>query len=166
MYGMRDAIADVYDVSMDYISNDFITEHLEEIKKIATGSEEAIESLRQELGEEIFVNIVTTNEHEDDLNNLLGTFKDVRSQIEAEMSDIKIGENLDTSSFIDKLNALIRDTGMSMEQVNSLMASLKLEPTFTTQEMKVPKTEKITQTVHEVQSANTREFEDGTKVTE
>lgn len=166
MYGMRDAIADVYDVSMDYISNDFITKHLEEIKRIATGSEEAIESLRQELGEEIFVNIVTANEHEDDLNNLLGTFKDVRSQIEAEMSGIKIGQDLDTSSFIDKLNTLIKDTGMDIEQVNALMASLKLEPTFTTQEMEVPKREKITQTEHKVQSANTHEFEDGTKVTE
>lgn len=167
MYGMRDAIADVYDVSMDYISNDFINEHLKEIEQIANGSEEAIESLRHAVGEEIIVNILLQNEVDETmLENFKNQFISIREQIETAMSGIKVGEDLDTSSFIDKLNTMIRETGMSMEQVNSLMASLKLEPEFTTQEMSVPKKEKITQTVHEVDKASTKEFPDGTKVTE
>lgn len=167
MYGMRDAIADVYDVSIDYISNDFINEHLKEIEQIANGSEEAIESLRHAVGEEIIVNILLQNEVDETmLENFKNQFISIREQIEIAMSGIKVGEDLDTSSFIDKLNTMIRETGMSMEQVNSLMASLKLEPEFTTQEMSVPKKEKITQTVHEVDKASTKEFPDGTKVTE
>ena len=167
MYGMRDAIADVYDVSIDYISNDFINEHLKEIEQIANGSEEAIESLRHAVGEEIIVNILLQNEVDETmLENFKNQFISIREQIETAMSGIKVGEDLDTSSFIDKLNTMIRETGMSMEQVNSLMASLKLEPEFTTQEMSVPKKEKITQTVHEVDKASTKEFPDGTKVTE
>ena len=167
MYGMRDAIADVYDVSMDYISNDFINEHLKEIEQIANGSEEAIESLRHAVGEEIIVNILLQNEVDETmLEDFKNQFISIREQIETAMSGIKVGEDLDTSSFIDKLNTMIRETGMSMEQVNSLMASLKLEPEFTTQEMSVPKKEKITQTVHEVDKASTKEFPDGTKVTE
>ena len=167
MYGMRDAIADVYDVSIDYISNDFINEHLKEIEQIANGSEEAIESLRHAVGEEIIVNILLQNEVDETmLEDFKNQFISIREQIETAMSGIKVGEDLDTSSFIDKLNTMIRETGMSMEQVNSLMASLKLEPEFTTQEMSVPKKEKITQTVHEVDKASTKEFPDGTKVTE
>ena len=86
---MRDAIADVYDTSMDYVSNDFIKEHLEEIEKIAKGDETAIEGLRAALAQEIVANITLEN----DIGNreeILANFQSLRAQIEGQLSNLQI----------------------------------------------------------------------------
>ena len=46
MEQMKDAMSDVLGTSEEFISNDFITENLEDIEKAAKGDAEAIDRLR------------------------------------------------------------------------------------------------------------------------
>ena len=69
----KNAIADMFEVSTEFVENDFIDKHLDDIKEAATGDEKAIEKLRQALADDIIANIVTTNngnlaEGEDPIN--------------------------------------------------------------------------------------------------
>jgi hypothetical protein len=47
--GITSALSDVLGVESDYISENFVTEHMDKIKQAAEGDEVAIESLRAEL---------------------------------------------------------------------------------------------------------------------
>jgi hypothetical protein len=53
----KGALADILDVEKDMVSNDFVANHLEEIAKAAEGNEEAIDSLRASMDEEIILKI-------------------------------------------------------------------------------------------------------------
>lgn len=57
----KNAIADMFEVSTEFVDNDFIDKHLDDIGKAATGDEKAIEKLRQALADDIVANIITTN---------------------------------------------------------------------------------------------------------
>ena len=59
--GTKNAVADMFEVSSDFVKNDFIAEHLNEIEKAAAGDEKAIEKLRAALADDIIANIITTN---------------------------------------------------------------------------------------------------------
>jgi len=49
----RSALSDVLDVEEDFITDDFVTSHLDEIANAAEGDEKAIDSLRSSMDEEI-----------------------------------------------------------------------------------------------------------------
>jgi hypothetical protein len=51
MKGIKTSLSDILDVSEEFISNDFVTEHMNEIKKAAEGDEKAIESLKLALAD-------------------------------------------------------------------------------------------------------------------
>jgi hypothetical protein len=50
---MKDAMSDLLGTSEEFISNDFLKEHLEDIEKAATGDAEAIDRLKIALAEDI-----------------------------------------------------------------------------------------------------------------
>ena len=146
MYGMRSAIADVYDVSMDYVSNDFITEHLSEIQDIAKGDEKAIESLRSALAEEVFVNIVLRNDIEN-VDGILSNFRSLRSQIEGQLSNLQIGAPVvDDGALVESLNKLIQDCELTVEQANSVFSALGVEPTYETETVEQEQSNPIVET--------------------
>lgn len=160
---MRDAIADVYDTSMDYVSNDFIKEHLEEIKKIAEGDEAAIEGLRAALAEEIFVNITAESELKDGVTReeILNTFRSLRSQIEAEMSGLTIGDDIsvDDTKLVTDLNKLIKDCQMTVEQANAVFSAMGVEPTYETETVTQEQSNPIIQTDTQTTETEPREVE-------
>lgn len=146
MYGIEEAIADVYGIEAKYISQNFIKEHLSEIQQIATGSETAIEGLRDALSEELLVNIMVANEKQllDTQDNILTSFKTTRQQIEEVMTGIKVGDSIDDSDLITALNRIIQNTHMTVAQANEMFSALKLEPKYATdiveQEQVIPRT--------------------------
>lgn len=136
MYNIKDALADVYDTEMDYISHSFIKEHLDEIQKIATGDEQAIEDLRDALSEDILGNILIEN-NKSNQDEILNTFKSLREQIQEQMSGIAIGEmvppGIDDTNFVKSLNQLIDDASLTVEQANAIFSAMGVEPIYATE---------------------------------
>lgn len=136
MYNIKDALADIYDTEMDYISHSFIKEHLDEIQKIATGDEQAIEDLRDALSEDILGNILIEN-NKSNQDEILNTFKSLREQIQEQMSGIAIGEmvppGIDDTNFVKSLNQLIDDASLTVEQANAIFSAMGVEPTYATE---------------------------------
>jgi hypothetical protein len=62
MNSTKKAVADVLDTSEDFISDNFIQEHLSDIEKAAKGDEKAIENLRKALSEKVIAEIAVKNE--------------------------------------------------------------------------------------------------------
>ncbi len=56
MTNMKDAMSDVLNISEDFLSDDFITENMEDIEKAANGDAEAIDRLRAAALEDIVMN--------------------------------------------------------------------------------------------------------------
>lgn len=135
LQGTQEALADVLDVEEQFISDDFVTEHLEEIGKAATGDAAAIDSLRAALAEQIVLDIAGV----DKLSELPTTLQDALKQMETAVANANLdvgekisldGENLDTTGFIDACNNIVSAAGMSVEEAQAYFDSLGYTPEF------------------------------------
>ena len=138
----RGTVADLLDVSKDFVSDDFVAEHLEEIGRAAEGDAETIDSLKNALADDVMGKILLDN------SDFITNKEEVLNQynaLKASMPDVKAGVTLDgTDSFVAGLNELISSTGMTVDQVNALCDGLGFEAAYetepTTYEQKVPLT--------------------------
>ena len=136
-HGIREALADIYNTQSNWISNDFIKEHLEEIGKIAEGDEKAIESLRKELTQDILVSILVHNEASDsEIASLKSQLEDLQNQV----PDILIGTHLDMAEikgdeadFITSMQNLINAAELTAEQANAIFSTMGFEATYATE---------------------------------
>ena len=60
--GMQNAVADLLDTEEDYVSDDFLQSHFEDIEKAAEGDAEAIDRLKQALAEDIIMKVAISND--------------------------------------------------------------------------------------------------------
>ena len=127
MNGMRDAMADVLDISEEFIDADFIKNNLEDIKLAAEGDAEAIDRLREALVEPIVAKIEVDNDLAE--GELLAQVNNLQSMLD-EMGNLVVGTEVDDSSFIDACNEMIAATGMTTEQVNALFDAMGFEANF------------------------------------
>lgn len=133
--GIKNALSDIFDVSSDYISNDFVEEHLDEIKEAANGSEKAINSLKSKLTEDIILNLVTYNDMEENKDEVLKQVQDLQTKLDSIQVGKTIDLNADDSQVIDMMNNIIEQAGLTAEQANELFSQMGIEPEFeTTQE--------------------------------
>lgn len=159
MYGMRDALADVYDTSMDYVSNDFVKEHLAEIKKIAEGDEKAIEGLRSALSQEIVANILIENKI-DNREEILANFQSLRSQIESQLTGLEIGAPVvDDGDLVNSLNKMIEDCQMTVEQANAVFSAMGVEPTYETETVTQEQSNPIIETTTYTEETDGKDLE-------
>ena len=173
--GTKDAIADLFEISKEFVSNDFISQHLDEIEKAATGDEKAIEKLRDALLDDIIINVVTENnknlkEGEPLIN--LESIQDQVSQMRKWLDEhpIEVGtrfdmENLteDQQQFVDMMNKLIVDAHMTADQANAAFDAIGFEATFKTEPQPVVKTGYGTVTVTEPYGGQTVKMPDGSE---
>lgn len=140
--GIKDALSLIYGVESDYISNNFVTEHLKEIEQAATGSETAIEKLRGELAEDIIVNIALYNGLDQNVqNDLLNMIHELETQI----PDIKVGTEIDIddatySDFLQTMQDIINTAGLTAEQANALFSTMGFDTNFATEEKDIEQT--------------------------
>lgn len=158
MKSTKEALADVLDTSEDYISNDFVNKHLEEIGKAATGDAEAIDSLHDALAKQIIVDIAVDNGlDKEGQNELLNDLNTLQSQLPS----LDVGASIDTSSlegdqakFEETLANMVEKSNMTQDQVNALLGQMGYEADFETEpatiETKVPVT--VTDTDSEITS--------------
>ena len=136
MSGMKDAMSDVLGTSEEFIDNDFIIDHLEDIEKAAKGDAEAIDRLKVALAEDILCNILVVS----DIDQVSEDLRSLHDQIVGWDANITVGSTLDTGDFLAAANQLVQDAGMTVEQAQAYFNSLGYEPTFKTEPQEVTTT--------------------------
>ena len=157
MMSTKGAVADLLDVSQDFISNDFIADHLDEIAKAATGDAEAIDNLKAALLDNIVAHIVVENDLETFGYDLAAGVADLQSMLDS-MGDLTIGTTIEDTDFINKCNELINSAGLTADQVNALFDTMGFETNFATEEVPMERTGHTTvttTTVDEMASVTT-----------
>ena len=126
--GVKKALADVADTSEEYISNDFIQEHYEDVKLAAEGNADAIDRLRTALADEIVAKIVLDNELS---IGEVQTVTDAWNSLSSQLQDIEVGVMLSgEESLITSLNEMVANAQMTTAQVNDLLGSMGFTATF------------------------------------
>lgn len=150
--GVKDALADMYEVQKDFISDDFVADHLKEIEKAATGDEDAIDGLRDALADDIVVNIVNQNnqslgpgESLIDLSSVQDEVANMRAWLDANPMEVGTRISLDDfngdmDAFIDQCNNIISSAHMTADQANAFFDAMGFETTFATVSEPVTKT--------------------------
>lgn len=155
LMGTRDAVADLLDISKEYVDADFILDHLEDIAKAATGSEEAIDGLKKSLSADVADKLASG------LASSSTEAEAFKKQIDDVMALASQFDNLDfgTSIYLDDetefsnaLNKLIQDTHMTVDQVNALFDSMGFEANFANEPQKVETEVPVYKTVHKLVS--------------
>lgn len=155
MIQTKDAVADLLDISQEYVSNDFIIEHLDEIGKAATGDAEAINALKQALASDVADNLAAA----------LSTSETAAASLREELQgliddayafdDLEVGASLyldGQDGFVDALNQMIAETGMTVDQVNALCDSMGFEANFASEDQDVGGTITEKTTHHTIQN--------------
>lgn len=156
--GTRKALANLLDISEDYVSKDFIASHLDEIQQAATGDAEAIDNLKAALSEDIIIGIVGVDSLQDlpvEIANKWQWLQDYLAN-----ADFSLGE-IDDQTFIDGLNELISQTGMTVDQVNALCDSLGFEAAYDTEPQETTYTVPIYETLTKDNGTHTITADDG-----
>lgn len=148
MQDCRTAVANLLDVSEDFVSNDFVTENLGLIEEAATGSATAIDTLKSKLAEAIVAKVIIDNGLTDqEAANLLSNFQSLQSML----PDLEVGATINDGDFVTKAQELITSAGMTVDQVNALFDAMGFEANFATEEVptvqRVP--EYVTETIDE-----------------
>ena len=121
----KDAMADVLNVSSEDLSNNFILDNLDEIKRLVDGDVEALDNLRVAAGQDYVLNLYQEG-------NLTTDQLDYLQQEIAEIGnmDIAVGASIDDQAFIDSLNNMMAQGDLTQKEVNSLLNMIGVEPHF------------------------------------
>ena len=159
MDGTREAVANLLDISEEYVRDSFIKQHLDDITDAANGSETAINELKAALLEDIVQKIVLENHIPDEGEQLKADIAALQAAIP---SDLKVGTKLETKSFLDAANNLIKNSKLTVDQVNAIFDDLGFETHFKTTKKKVKQT--VPKIVTYTKAEDLGEF-DGRKLT-
>lgn len=132
--GTKQVLAQLLDISQDYITNDFVKQHLDLITEASNGSTQAIDDLKSALTSSVIDIIIDEN-----------SLQDIRPQIESliyeintEIPNIQVGAELNNDdAFVSKLQELVNLCGLTTEQVNALFDTWGFEPTFVMQPQEI-----------------------------
>jgi TP901 family phage tail tape measure protein len=137
--GTKEALADLLDVSKDYISLDFIDslvkskDGLDLMNKAAKGNGEAIDELRKKASKDIILKIKQEIDF-DKINYKESDFDSLINDLQKEIPNLEVGAELKDDDLIDSLNEMIEETGMSVDQIQSLLTGIGFNTTFASQE--------------------------------
>lgn len=146
----RSALSDVLDVEEEFISDDFVTSHLDEIAKAAKGDEKAIDSLRSSMDEEIIARITLGQDEEftAQINSLDQKVKDACSKLDP---TIEVGAKVDDADFLEAANNLVKESQMTADEANAYFAGIGYEPVYNAEDIdtsaEMPNAETITRVV-------------------
>lgn len=136
MSGMKGALANILDVEEDMVSSDFVVDHLDEIAKAAEGDEEAIDSLRASMDEEIILKITEgqTDAFKAEIESLDDTIQDLAMNL----PDIEVGAVLQDADFLAAANELVQTAGMTADEANAYFAGIGYEPVYSVTDVEAP----------------------------
>ena len=140
MMGMIDCVANLLDISNEYVSSDFVLEHLTEIEEASKGSAEAIDLLKEALASSVANNLAQTlaasKSEAEALENELNALIESANQFD----DLDVGTTIyleGKDGFVQALNEMVMATGMTVDQINALCDSMGFEANFASEPQKV-----------------------------
>ena len=154
----RESIADLLDIGEDFISSDFITNagNMKLISQAATGSAEAIDKLRASALQDIIMHI--DFDESDVINNaeaLKSRITDIQSQLNG--MNLQVGASIDTDgidageqALLNACNDMIKDAGLTTDQVNALFSAMGYDVTYDSNPQEVTQVVPIYETTHAV----------------
>lgn len=152
--GTREALADVLDTSEDYISKDFVKDHMDDISKAAEGDADAIDRLHAALAKQIVLDIIVNKDFSAEKQEEI---LDIIDTLQTQLPDLEVGASLDTTQldsdyadFENTLAKLIEQSGMTADQVNAMLGQMGYEADFDTEQVQV--TNQVPKTVTESES--------------
>lgn len=109
------------------VSNDFIKEHLSEIKKLADGDISVLEELGEAAARDFVAHLEIPDEDITNFNNVL-------DQLKAEGAGLDIGAtvSLDDTQYINSLNEMIKAGDLTVDQVKTAFNSMGYDPEIET----------------------------------
>ena len=123
--GMNKIRGSVEDLFGKQISDDFITEHLEDIEKLAKGDLTVFDELAKAATEDIIVNIAGVT----DAEQLSGELANLNSMIQdTDLENLKIGASLDSTGLTSAFQEVINSAQMTTDEANAALAALGFEP--------------------------------------
>lgn len=159
MTGMKDGLADVLNISEDFISNDFVSENLELIEDAAKGSEIAIQKLQMAAAKDILLKVAIDNGLEDLSPQLTTMVDDLQALIP---KDIQVGTKLTgEDDFFIKATEIANAAQMTADQANAFFGSMGFQTNFETISKPVQKTGYSTITTTKPIGSETFETVDG-----
>lgn len=142
MSAARETIADLLDISKEYVSDDFIKDHLDEITQVAQGSETAIDNLKAALADDVILRIIVENGLQNEKDSILSSFQELQNSI----PDLEVGATLKDDAFVAKMQDLLIQTGATVDQANAIFDALGFQATFKTEPQEVTQRSPITVT--------------------
>ena len=131
MVATKNALADVLDVESDLISNEFIENNLDQIKKASEGNAEAIDALRAKMDEEIILRVSVDKDEEtkaqiNALNDTLQSLVPENIEIGMELR----GTDEAYADFVSAANDIVKKAGMTADEANAYFAGIGYEPVY------------------------------------
>lgn len=127
MTSVKSALSDVLGVSEDFISNDFVTNHLNDIEAAVMGDTAAIDRLKMAMAQEVVVK-ATFDDTELQQKALVA-----HNTLVANMPDLEVGATLSTGDFLTAAQSVIDTANMTVEEAQSYFNALGYEPVFETE---------------------------------
>lgn len=174
--GMKGALSDLFDVSKDAISRDFIEslkdskEGLRLLEQAANGNAKAIDQLRDKYADKLILEIAAQNDIPTDTQNQLSLMV---NELQSEIPDIKIGATITAddpqfADFFNKCMQVINAAEMTEEQANAFFDAIGFDAQVETDYKKEKTKEPVTETTEMVEwkdSNITYDAGDGNKET-
>ena len=142
--GMQGAVADLLDTEEDYVSDDFLQEHFEDIEKAADGDAEAIDRLKQALAEDIIMKVAMNNEVSTEDQEKIKTWL---QEIQDLSNNIEIGANMDLTNFegseqqlLEKMQNIISTSKMTADEASAAFGAMGFQTNFAMEEVPVEQT--------------------------
>ena len=141
---MTDALADLRTtmgqvLNLDdptVLSNGFLTsaENLDLMTQAANGSEEALNKLRQNAGQDIIANVQLNGVTEETAAQLKGDL----ANLAAQLPPVEVGASIDDTPFMQALNEMLVAGQLTEQQVSSILNGMGYDAEVSYVDMKVP----------------------------
>lgn len=127
---VRQALADVLNISPESISAQFIQDNLAEIERLAMGDIDALNELRAAAGQEIAMNLyMQGNLTPENLQYLQDKAFELASV------DINMGASVDDTEFVNTLNSMLENGQLTKDQVNEYLNAIGYEAHYSEKEV-------------------------------
>ena len=144
MLAMKDSIANIFNTDANLLSNNFIENLIEDgetLERIINGDVEAIKEMRLELGNEVAMNLMMSIDDLAVQAEVQGLWDKVKTQLDElnNSGQLEVGMSIDSNiseanaELINNLNQMISAAGYTKEQVQSLLGSMGMSATLTTE---------------------------------
>ena len=118
---MRTAMADILDVEEDYIDNNFVKDHLDELKGVIDGDIDSLNALHKAFAEEQFLKIDVDDQ---EFQNKVGMSI---AEAEDKLNNIEPGKlEADDLQFLESLANVLYQSGWTIDQIDNLFKGADL----------------------------------------